>query len=91
MSMPTKYTIHYDDIGESLANIELLSYKLCFLYFNVMGSIAVPAPIMYAKKLCNLVAEKNLEDFEDGPIDEPINIHEHFSIIQNNCPSLYFI
>lgn len=91
MSMPTKYTIHYDDIGETLGKFELLSYKLCYLYFNVMGPIAVPAPIMYAKKLCNLVAEKNLEDFEDGPINEPINIHENFSITKNSCPSLYFI
>ena len=59
MSKPTKYTILYDDIGESLDKIELLSFKLCFLYFNVAGSISFPAPLMYAKKLCNLVAEKN--------------------------------
>ena len=80
MSMPIKYTIHYDNIGESLGKFELLSYKLCYLYFNVMGPIAVPAPVMYAKKLCNLVAEKNLDELEDGPFNEPINIHESFSL-----------
>ena len=80
MSMPIKYTIHYDNSGESLSNFELLSYKLCYLYFNVTGPIAVPAPVMYAKKLCNLVAEKNLDELEDGPFNEPINIHESFSL-----------
>lgn len=45
MSMPTKYSIVYDTIGETLENIQLLSYKLCHLYFNVGGPIRIPAPI----------------------------------------------
>jgi len=69
MSIPFKYIIQFDNIGESIGQLELLSYKLCYLYFNVMGPISVPAPIMYAKKLCNLVAEKNLEENEDGPFN----------------------
>jgi hypothetical protein len=39
----------------------------------------VPAPILYAKKLCNLVAEKNPENLDGGPIGQPLIIPEHFS------------
>ena len=59
MSLPTKYTILHDTIGEDLFKIETLTYRLCYLYFNVCGSVNVPAPIIYAHKLANLVADKN--------------------------------
>lgn len=72
MAMPCKYTILYDTIGESLSNIELLSYKLCHLYFNIGGPIRMPAPILYAHKLAYLVAEKNDLGLDNGPDQEPI-------------------
>lgn len=42
---PTHYTVLYDDIKEEEEKIQLLTYKLCFTYYNVSGSIKVPAPI----------------------------------------------
>lgn len=58
-----------------------------------MGPIKVPAPVLYARKLCNLVAEKNELELETGPEKEPIRISESFTSYnqnQNGAP-LYFI
>ena len=88
IAYPCKYTILYDTIGATLSDIELLSYKLCHLYFNIGGPIKIPAPILYAHKLANLVAEKNELGLEDGPEKEPLKIHESF---QSRDSTLYFI
>ena len=32
-------------------------YKLCYLYYNWSGSIKVPAPVHYAKKLAFMVGD----------------------------------
>jgi len=39
-------------------NIELLCFKLCYMYYNWSAGIKVPAPICYAQKLSELVGEK---------------------------------
>lgn len=93
MSRPCKYTIHYDSVERSLEEIELLTYKICHLYFNVPGPIKVPAPILYASKLCHLVAEKNELELESGPEKEPIKIHDSFTSGSQTggAPTLYFI
>ena len=67
MALPVKFTVFHDTIGEKLYEIETLTYKLCHLFFNVLGPVKVPAPILYAQKLINLVAEKNPEMLENGP------------------------
>jgi aubergine-like protein len=36
----------------------MLTYKLCYTYYNVSGSIKVPAPIQYAHRLANLVGDR---------------------------------
>ena len=53
MVKPTRYTIVHDSVTDqkSLDEIEQLSYKLCHSYFNVAGSISVPAPVQYAHRL----------------------------------------
>lgn len=43
---------------DSKAKIQLLCYKMCYLYFNWVGSIKIPAPIQYAHKLSNLIGDK---------------------------------
>jgi aubergine-like protein len=45
MNYPCKYSIVHDTIGEDLGKVELLTYKLCHLYFNYGGAIRIPAPI----------------------------------------------
>jgi len=79
---PTHYTVLYDSIGEAEEKIQLLTFKLCFTYYNVSGSIKVPAPIQYANRLANLVGDRSKG--KGGP---PIP-NAHFS---KNLKSLYFI
>lgn len=42
---PTHYFVIHDTICEPEEKIQLLTFKLCFTYYNVSGSIKVPAPI----------------------------------------------
>ena len=58
MSTPTRYVIIYDDIKASPDKIELLTYKLCWTYFNVGGSIKEPSVIRYAHRLAAMVGER---------------------------------
>ncbi len=58
MVKPTRYTIYYDSLGAQIDHYELLTYKLCHSYFNVAGSISVPAPVQYAHKLAGLVGDR---------------------------------
>jgi aubergine len=58
MASPTRYTILYDSVGESPDKIELLTFKLCFTYYNVSGSIKCPATIQYAHRLAYLIGER---------------------------------
>ena len=60
--------------------IATLSFKLCFMYYNTIGGIKVPAPIHYAHKLANLVGDNSKGRDKIVP-------HSHLS----NIRSLYFI
>lgn len=82
MASPCKYTVVYDSIGESPDKIELLTYKLSYTYYNVSGSIKVPATIQYAHRLACLVGERG-----NKKVDPP-KVHQHF---EENLASLYFI
>ena len=74
----------YDSICKDANLIQVLTYKLCFTYYNVSGSIKVPAPVQYAHRLANLVGERAKDPQKDAvPIP-----HEHFG---KNIKSLYFI
>ena len=57
-----------------------LSFKLCFMYYNTIGGIKVPAPIHYAHKLSSLIGENSKGENKFNP-------HDHLSDIR----SLYFI
>ncbi len=54
----THYQIVYDDAKVQDSHLHSLVYKLCYLYYNWTGSIKVPAPCQYAKKLVTLLGEK---------------------------------
>ena len=57
----TAAPIHYqclcDDSNSDPNDIYTFVYKLCYLYYNWSGSIKVPAPVHYAKKLGFLVGD----------------------------------
>lgn len=58
MTTPTRYTVVYDSIGASPDQLEHLTYKLCFTYYNVSGAIKEPSVIRYAHRLAALVGER---------------------------------
>lgn len=82
MSTPTRYTVIYDAIGESPDQIELLTYKLCYTYYNVSGAIKEPSAIRYAHRLAALIGERG------GRNKEPPTVHGDF---EKRDPTLYFI
>ena len=82
MTTPTRYTVVYDSIGASPHEIEHLTYKLCYTYYNVSGAIKEPSVIRYAHRLAALVGERG------GRGHEPPQVHKGF---EEKDPSLYFI
>jgi len=82
MSTPTRYTVVYDSVGESPEMIELLTYKLCYTYYNVSGSIKEPSAIRYAHRLAALIGERG------GKNKQPPKPHNDF---ETKDPTLYFI
>jgi aubergine-like protein len=82
LASPTRYTVIYDSIGASPDKIELLTYKLCYTYYNVSGSIKEPAAIRYAHRLAALIGERG------GKGKEPPTPHADF---ETKDPTLYYI
>lgn len=56
---PTHVSVLYNDIPEcNPEQVQLMVYKLCYLYFNFSGSIKIPAPIRYADRLAAMIGER---------------------------------
>jgi aubergine-like protein len=81
MSTPTRFSVLYDSIGTTPDQIELLTYKLCYTYYNVSGAIKEPSCIRYAHRLAALVGER-------GGKNGPPTINSEF---ERRDPCLYFI
>lgn len=54
-SVPTHYLNCFNNTSISPSEIHALTYKLCFTYFNVSGSIRVPSLVQYATKFSDLM------------------------------------
>jgi aubergine-like protein len=88
LSSPTNFYILENDLTEikkidfRIVKDELakLAFKLCFLYYNTVGAIKVPAPVHYAQKLTEVVQTISTER-------EKIIPHQFLAQIS----SLYFI
>ncbi|KAG5670554.1 hypothetical protein PVAND_000808 [Polypedilum vanderplanki] len=52
---PTHYIVLRDDNNYNPDIVQRLTYKLCFMYYNWVGTVRVPAPCQYAHKLAYLV------------------------------------
>lgn len=77
---PTHFHVVYDDSSRKCDDIQILSYRLCYAYYNWSGSIRVPAPCQYAHKLAYNYGERS---DKNGP-PQP---HNHW----NNSRALYFL
>lgn len=57
-----------------------LIFKLSYLYYNSIGGIKVPSPIIYANRLCSHIGNNSNKNNKMIP-------HDHLADIE----SLYFI
>jgi aubergine len=56
---PTHISVLFNNIPEAKPeHIQLMCYKLCYLYYNFSGPIKIPAPIRYADRLANMIGER---------------------------------
>ena len=56
VAIPTHYHVLYDSSNLEPEKLYLLTYRLCFLDFNWMGGIRIPAPCHYAHKQAFMAA-----------------------------------
>ena len=86
LAVPTHYQILKDDVVEGLNKAEFfkkiqeVSFKLCYLYYNVSGAIRIPAPLKYAisfTKMLILTSSK-------GITPTPSNFYDN-NFAYNSC------
>ncbi|KAL6063565.1 Piwi-like protein 1 [Balamuthia mandrillaris] len=54
---PTHYHVVYDTTDLNPDQMQSLTYKMCFLYYNWPGTVSVPSPCQYAHKIAFLVGQ----------------------------------
>ncbi|KAG5672472.1 hypothetical protein PVAND_002599 [Polypedilum vanderplanki] len=54
---PTYYNIIHNNTGLDIEKVELLTYKLCHLYYNWGGTVRIPSICQNAKKLAFLTTQ----------------------------------
>ena len=54
---PTSYYVIYDTLGLNADKVQILTYKMCHIYYNWSGTTRVPAVVQYAKKLAFFVGQ----------------------------------
>lgn len=55
-TIPTYYQVLYNNSKLEEGMIQEIVYDQCFNYCNWTGSIKIPSPIQYAKKLCEFLS-----------------------------------
>ena len=69
-------------IIDSFKEIQLLAFKLCFLYFNWTGSIKVPGPVRYAHTFSNFIGDRY-------SVNDPNQFLPHENLVNRN--TLFYI
>ena len=73
--------VHSEDaMKKHMVELQILTFKLCYLYYNWTGAIKIPAPIHYADRLATLIGDRS-------QADAPIIPHSRFGRVK----SLFFI
>ena len=79
-ALPVHYFVAENSTKMKKEEIETFTYHLCYNFFNFMGSIKVPAAVMYAEKLARYTNEylysKKLEAVQVPPNENLcLNLH----------------
>ena len=61
----THYNIIHNDFDYSILDLQDLTYKLSYLYYNSNSPLSIPAPLQYSKKLAFMVGEILCEEDYD--------------------------
>jgi aubergine-like protein len=54
---PIHINVLHDHVGLPAEKLQLLTFKLCHLYYNWPGTVRVPAPVQYAHKYAQLIGD----------------------------------
>lgn len=54
---PTHYRVIHDEVNLTSGQMQVLTFKLCHLYYNWAGTIRVPAACHYAHKIAFLIGQ----------------------------------
>lgn len=64
-TVPTYYKVIYTDSKMEEGKLQELVYHQCYNYVNWTGSIKIPAPVQYAKKLCSFASQYVSDNIEE--------------------------
>jgi aubergine len=67
---PTRFSIKRKGFtyGESIQDFEDFTYKLCYLYYNWNGTVAVPHVLKYCEKISRLYSNNDLKETKNFEI-----------------------
>lgn len=85
--VPTHYSFVYNTTDLDPNKIHELTYKLCYTYFNVSGSIRVPSLVQYATRFSAFIEELSKRG-KNKPEFKAVIPHAH---LEKNIQSLFFI
>lgn len=88
LAQATYYKVLYDDNRLDPNDLHSLTFQLSYLYYNFVGSVKVPAPQYYAKKLSSMINDVFLPVSNKSNRDNK----ENESVLpSDNLQSLFFI
>lgn len=58
VATPSHYSVLHDSIKAKPEDIQKLTHRLCYLYYNFSGPVKIPAPVKYADKLAKMCGER---------------------------------
>jgi aubergine-like protein len=54
---PSHFSVLLNEINATPEQIQALTFKLCYTYYNYGGPVKIPSPVKYADKLAGMVGE----------------------------------
>lgn len=90
LAQATYYKVIFDGNKTNSDDLHLLTYKLCFLYYNWVGAIKTPAAQHYAKRLTSLMTDVMCTNAENSCYSGSVE-NGNYLMPNDNLQSLFFI